>query len=247
MRRYWIDESAIQDVVEIAGDSFHHICVVCRQKPGDRFEVIANHQAYFVEIIQLDKKSATAKIIEKREIKNLPLPRLHLALSLPKFPTFEAVLEKAVELGVYSVHPFSSDFSFMKPAPQALVKKEERWRKIIVGATQQTGRGELMKLTEISPLSVLLGEFAKSANSCGVLAYEGEGQTSVKGRLAQIPASTEDLWIFVGSEGGFSQNDIKLFKDYDLLPVSLGEQVLRVETACVTLVSILKYGLGQFD
>lgn len=248
MRRYWVDESAIiENQIEIRGDSFHHICVVCRQQVGDCFEVIAKQQAHFVEIVHMEKKVALAKIIEKRIIQNRPLPRLHLALSLPKFQTFENVLEKSVELGVYAIHPFHSDFSFMKPAAAALQKKEERWRKIIVGATQQTGRGELMELTEIVPLAVLLGTFAKATKSFGILAYEGDGQISLKNQLAQIPASIEDLWIFVGSEGGFSQNDVNLFKDYDLLPVSLGDQVLRVETACVTLLSILKYGLGHFD
>lgn len=248
MRRYWIEKDKLTaESVVIDGDNFRHICVVCRQEVGDRFEVIADHKAYLVELVELGKKNALGKIIESRAVAELAKPHIHLALSLPKFPTLDKVLEKSVELGVHTVHLFSSDFSFMKPKPTVLEKKQERWRKIIQGATQQTGRGDLMELTEIQPLSVLLEEGFKDPQAAGLLAYEGEGAKDLKSRLDQLDPSIENIWIFVGSEGGFSENDVELFKDYGLLPISLGDQVLRVETACVTLVSILKYGLGHFD
>jgi 16S rRNA (uracil1498-N3)-methyltransferase len=57
----------------------------------------------------------------------------------------------------------------------------------------------------------------------------------------------EHLWIFVGSEGGFSLEEVDLFAQFGLNPVSMGEQILRVETACLALVSIIKYELGQED
>lgn len=249
MRRYWISRDSLQEdsSIRIDGEVFHHICVVCRQKLGSRFEVICDHKAFFVEIISMDKKSAVAKIIEHRQIPSLPRPYIHLALSLPKFQTVDRVVEKMVELGVQQVHLFSSDFSFMKPKPGELDKKQQRWQKIITGATQQTGRGEIMALTEVEPLSVLLERHFPDPNKIGLLAYEGEGGESLGHRLKSMSDQVEEIWIFVGSEGGFSQEDLKLFKDYKLLPTSLGDQVLRVETACVTLVSILKYGLGHYD
>ncbi|MCJ8276452.1 MAG: RsmE family RNA methyltransferase, partial [Bdellovibrionales bacterium] len=187
------------------------------------------------------------KIIEVRDLPPLKKPHLHLALSLPKFSTLERVIEKSVELGVHTVHLFSSDFSFMKPKPGELVKKQDRWNKIIKGATQQTGRGDLMELTEVTPLDVLLKEFASQPQTKGLLAYEGDAPLSLKQALSQRGDSIENLWVFVGSEGGFSASDLELFNDSGLLPISLGDQVLRVETACVTLLSILKYGIGHFD
>ena len=244
MRRYWIPTSALEgEVVQLDGDVYHHICNVCRQTIGDKFEVICDHKAYFVEITQQKKKSAIAKIIEQREIPELPEPHIHLALSLPRFQTVDRVVEKMVELGVKQVHLFSSDFSFIKPKAGELDKKQKRWQKIIQGATQQTGRGELMGLTEVTPLRVLLEKHFPHPGRWGLLAFEGEGGTTLKKRLESSPKDLNEVWIFVGSEGGFSSQDIELFKDYKLLPVTLGDQVLRVETACVTLVSILKYSL----
>ncbi len=246
MRRYWVPDPAVKEQgVFLEGEVFHHICTVCRQGVGDRFEVICEQKAFLVEILELKKKSAHAKILEQREIPQLPKPHIHLALSLPKFQTVDRVIEKMVELGVSQVHLFASDFSHIKPKPGDLEKKHQRWQKIIQGATQQTGRGELMKLTEVVPLRVLLKENFPDPSKLGLLAFEGEGGVPLSTRLSTSQQSLDQVWIFVGSEGGFSRQDLELFKDYSLLPVSLGDQVLRVETACVTLVSILKYSLGQ--
>lgn len=249
MRRYWVSKEKFEaGIVKIEGEDFRHICKVCRRNIGHRFEVLSeDHKAYFVEIVELGKNEAVAKVLEERVLPELPKPHIHLALSLPKFQTLERVLEKSVELGAHSLHLFSSDYSFMKPKALELKKKQARWGKIIKGATQQTGRGTLMELTEIKPLGVLLEEFSLQKNAYGLCAFEGEGQLSLKMALNQVGSEAESLWVFVGSEGGFSQEDLKLFNNYKLLPVSLGDQVLRVETACVTLLSILKYGVGHFD
>lgn len=248
MRRYWITAASLmEDQVHLDGDLFHHICVVCRQSVGDRFEVIHEQRAYFVELTEVKKKKAIAQVIESRELPSLKKPHIHLALSLPKFQTVDRVVEKMVELGVYQTHLFASDYSFMKPKGNELDKKKARWEKIILGATQQTGRGQVMGLTEVQPLRVLLERHFPDPKRAALLAYEGDGGVSVGNHLAQIQESVEEIWVFVGSEGGFSTEDMELFSHYNMLPISLGDQVLRVETACVTLVSILKYGLGHFD
>jgi 16S rRNA (uracil1498-N3)-methyltransferase len=248
VRRYWVDQQYISDQeIVLTGDLFHHVCEVCRQGEGNRFELLNGQRAFFVEIVSQGKKQAIAKIMELREVAPLPSPPIHLCLSLPKFTTLEKVLEKSVELGVAELHPFSSDFSFIKAKDKDLAKKRQRWDKIILGATQQTGRGELMKLTSIQPLSVLLKEFGAQNGARGLLAYEGDIRRNLAQELGSWgPDSPQALWIFVGGEGGFSAKDLALFKDYNILPISLGEQVLRVETACVTLLGILKYHLGHF-
>jgi 16S rRNA (uracil1498-N3)-methyltransferase len=233
------------DQVVIKGDVFHHICHVCRQGEGDQFEVITDHKAFLVELHEVEKKQAFAKVLQSRDLPRLSRPHIHLALSLPRFQTVDRVLEKMVELGVKQVHLFSSDFSFKKPKPGELSKKRQRWQKIIQGATQQTGRGEVMALTEPRPLGVLLSENFPNPRRKALVAYEGEGGESLAAWLQSLDPACDEVWMFVGGEGGFSRKDLELLKDYKLLPISLGDQVLRVETACVTLVSILKYSLGQ--
>ena len=246
MRRYWVPQEALQREkgVVLKGPLFHHICVVCRQAVGSRFEVICEGQAYLVEIQSMGKNQAMASVLEKRSLPKPTKPEVHLALSLPRFQTLDKVVEKMVELGVGQVHLFTSEFSFMKVKAGELSNKQERWEKIIQGATEQTGRGDLMPLKGPHPLGTLLQENFPQPGRQGLLAYEGEGGETLKTRLHGLGASWDEVWVFVGSEGGFSRKDLELFRSYGILPVSLGDQVLRVETACVTLVSILKYALG---
>ena len=83
----------------------------------------------------------------------------------------------------------------------------------------------------------------------GKPAFEGEVLLTIKQGVANLKNTghfedLQELWVFVGSEGGFSQAEVAAFGGWGLQPVSLGEQVLRVETACITLMAILKYELG---
>lgn len=254
MRRYRIENTSEKDVeVLIEGDSFHHIVDVCRQNVGSKFEILTpSGWALFVEIQKVGKKSALAHVLEKRKIPELKKPWIHLALSMPKITTYEAVLEKAVELGVYEIHPFFSDYSFVKSQKNVLESKASRFEKIIQSATQQTGRGDWMKVAPACDLHELLSQYQSLPRTDGVFAYEGAGELSLKAALEGVrtKATTftnlENLWIFVGSEGGFSTQEVEIFKKVNLFPVSLGQQVLRVETACVTLLSVIKYQVDLF-
>jgi 16S rRNA (uracil1498-N3)-methyltransferase len=248
MRRYWIPGISEKDsLVKIAGDEFHHICDVCRQVVGSRFEVITESGwALLVELEQVLKKEALATVIEKRQIPPLAKPHINLAISVPKIATFEAVIEKAVELGTYKVWPFYSDYSFVKSQKNIFTAKAPRFEKIVQGATQQTGRGDLMAIAKPLTLPEILTAYTSSPKAAGIFAYEGEGGRPLSEALSKESGTYENLWLFVGSEGGFSQQEVEIFKKTNLFPVSLGQQVLRVETACVTLLSIIKYQIGQF-
>jgi 16S rRNA (uracil1498-N3)-methyltransferase len=248
MRRYWVPQEAIQgDQVSLRGEILHHIRDVCRQHRGSRFEVIdPKGQAHLVEIVNESKAESLANIIETRMIPEIPKPHIHLALSVPHFPVFEAVLEKSVELGVKSIRPFFSEFSFIRSKADVFAQKRKRFEKIIVGATQQSGRGDLMVLEDPVGLDELLPNFNLQGAARGLFAYEGEGVLNARQGLAGLrpPGSSEapaDIWIFAGSEGGFSGREVDIFKNFGLQAVTLGQQVLRVETACVALISIIKY------
>jgi len=246
MRRYWIEHSDIaQDLVSFKDETFHHIFDVCRQNVGSKFEVLTEKaEAHFVEVIEVQKKKALARILETREIPPLKDPKIHLVMSVPRFPVFESVLEKAVEMGVQSIHLFFSDFSFVKTHSSISESKYERWDKIIRSATQQTGRGDLLKLYKPVTFSKLNEVINPSAASWGLFAYEGETVKSLKEEISlkkQANISPKDIWLIIGAEGGFSFAEVDEFKKLGLDPVTLGSQVLRVETACMTLVSVLKY------
>ncbi|MEQ1877494.1 MAG: 16S rRNA (uracil(1498)-N(3))-methyltransferase [Bdellovibrionia bacterium] len=243
MRRYWIpaDRMTATDAI-ISGDNFHHIVDVCRVQSGDKFELLhGDGYAYLVEMGAIQKKQAIAKILEKRKIEPLRAPFVRLCVSVPKFQTFETILEKAVELGVAEVLPFISDFSFVRsPQAEPLKGKRARFLKIIQSATEQCGRGEIMPLAEPVRLEKLLESFNRTTNAAGLFPYEGSGDTDIKAALTGFH-SPSDVWLFVGSEGGFSSGEVELFRANSMRPVTLGPQVLRVETACLALVSVIKY------
>lgn len=248
MRRYWIPVDTINgDVVEFTGDIYHHIVRVCRQQVGSKFEVLVDGgQAYLVEMSEVGAKRAKARILEKRSIPQLPLPLIHLCMSVSRFPTMDAVVEKAVELGVAEVRPFFSDHSFIRKTDSLPKGKMERWQKIITMATQQSGRGELMKMHEPITLEELVSEFNRQPNSAGLFPYEGPSDQGIRPALTELKTNKpEQIWVFVGSEGGFSRQEVKFFAEAaGLIPVSMGSQVLRVETACLALISVIKY---EFD
>ncbi len=246
MRRYWIDDHQLKDrEVHFDGDLFHHIFDVCRQEKGSHFEVILKGKAYLVEVSQVEKKRAVAKIKEERQIPSLPKPHIHVVISIPRYQVMDAVVEKLVEIGVASVHPVFSEFSFVRSASSFPKQKLDRWQKIIVSATQQSGRGELMELNAPQDLTALAKTINRTSGQLCLFAYEGEADQNIRQFLksAKTPNIT-DIWCIVGSEGGFSSTEVNQFKQLGFDPVTLGSQVLRVETACLTLVSVLKY---EFD
>lgn len=264
MRRYWVPKNCIFDsTVQLQGEVLHHIRDVCRMRLKDRFEVLTDDaNAYLVEIISETKNESIAEIIETRQIAPLAKPHIILCLSIPRFNVYEAILEKSVELGVHSIQPFFSDYSFIRKQEDVLDKKMARFQKIIQGATQQSGRGDFMPIRPALTLKELLHNFNREQNESslnpgslvsGIFAYEGEAQTGLKSYLQEILKNLREsqhdqkIYVFVGSEGGFSEQEVELFKKYTLCPITLGTQVLRVETACVGLVSVIKYELIRSD
>ncbi len=254
MRRYWIEKKIIfNDVVTFKDELFHHIFDVCRQEVGHHFEVLTeDSKAFLVEVISREKKQAQAKIIESREIEKLPRPYIHIALSVSRYNVMDSIIEKAVEMGVHSILPFCSDFSFIRKPSNLPDGKLERWQKIVVSATQQSGRGDLMKIGQPIEWTEMLKTTNPGPNSWCLFAYEGDSIQGVKQYLQNCKeqlklnsgAGVENLWIIVGSEGGFSEREVLEMQQLGLNPVTLGSQVLRVETACMTLVSVLKYEFG---
>lgn len=251
MRRIWIDPEQIQDAqvgagYELKDEAFHHAIQVSRLRVGEEFEVVSGgHEALRVRILEIKKKSATVEVVGRRPLPIIKKPYIHLALAMPKWATFEFVLEKSVELGVTSVQPLLSDFSYVRDKRDYSSSKRDRLQKIIRSATEQSGRGPLLNLEEPQSLQEFAGAFNPSGGRAGLFAYEGVSALDVRTELQRLksPALSE-IWLFVGSEGGFSESEVEFMRQKGLPPVTIGEQILRVDTACLALVSVIKYELG---
>jgi 16S rRNA (uracil1498-N3)-methyltransferase len=258
MRRYWVDETLEVGIpFAIAGELFKHIHIVCRQNAGDEFELLPSvkdqqSQAYLykVKVKDIFRHTMVVDVISRREIPLLPKPHIHLALSIPKLKTLEDVVEKIVELGVYSLVPFYSDYSFFK-SKDRIEEKAQRLRKIVVSACQQSARAEelvIHKPQSFDQVLSMYSESKKTGKTDAYAFYEGKAQSLSSFWESKEKSSDQsgsgpvnDIWVFIGSEGGFSGSEIKKFNQFEIPSLSIGEQVLRVETACVSIISVLKY------
>lgn len=246
MRRYWFDSLIDPDqVLSLDGDLFHHVFGVCRQEVQSQFELISpDGVAHLVQVTQVGKKSAQVKCLSQRIIPPLKKPWIHLALSICRYPVMDAIIEKSVELGIKEFHPFVSEFSQVRSVKDFPMDKLFRWQKIIKMASQQSGRGDLLTVNDPIPLKNLLEMVNQKPLDLGLFAYEGTGGLPLKDFLRSktvADQSYDSVWLFVGSEGGFSHKEVESFRSIGLNPVTIGEQVLRVETACIAILSVLKY------
>ncbi|MBX9768960.1 MAG: 16S rRNA (uracil(1498)-N(3))-methyltransferase, partial [Bdellovibrionales bacterium] len=250
MRRFWISTEDIRnDQVQFKDDAFHHIFVVCREELGSKFEVLTGTPiARLVEVTSVSKKAAVGRVLSERPLPEIAKPHIILAVGYSRPQKMDWIIEKAVELGVHRVVPVLSEFSFLRSKSEAM-GRHHRYEKIIRAATEQSGRGSLMELSDPEGLEGLLQTFNRDGRSAGLFPYEGTSDLNLTNAITRLKpqvdqASLDEVWLFVGSEGGFSQREVEAFRAVGLPPVTAGSQILRVETACVVLVGVLKYGLG---
>lgn len=242
MRRFFVSpEEFKKDIVKITDDELHHLKNVCRLTEGERIELLdgAGNIAQ-AEIEAIDKKAATTKVINRSKVAPIREPRLHVYLSLPKFQTMDLIVEKLVELDVAELTPVLSERSFLKKKSADLNNKMERWNKIARGACKQSGRAWPLKINDIQLLKTAL---EKCNSTQSLFLYEGSAATDLKSALEEWK-DPKTIELFIGSEGGFSPSEVENFQARGLKPTTIGDLVLRVETACIAVCSVIKYHFG---
>ena len=170
--RFWIDRSCLKDKEFLIKDSlYRHICRVCQFKKGDIFELFCEGlQKYKVTLSSVSSSKAVARILEISPVPPLKKPYLHLALSFPRLPKIDSLIEKAVELGIKEFHPFISTFSFFKKPKQLSLACKKRGRKIIEHSLALTGRTEPL----IIHPCCFLKDIVVPKEDIALMAYEGD-------------------------------------------------------------------------
>lgn len=185
-------------------------------------------------------------IIGKEKREKLPSVHIHLAQAIPKGPKFDLIIQKSTEIGVNAITPVMSDLSVVRIVKGKAEEKLGRWRRIALEAAQQSNRSDV---PDIFP-PVTLQEFLSSPikGDLNLLLWEGEKGEGEKGR--SIRKALKDIKevrsavILVGPEGGFSDKEVAATVAGGFVPVSLGELILRTETAPLVILSILQYEFG---
>ena len=151
--------------------------------------------------------SAVADIIKTYPVPPLKKPYLHLALSLPWFSKMETLIEMAVELGVKEIQPFISEFSFFKDRSKLTSSRQKRWNKIVDHSLALSGRTEPLNIQPLIPLS----DIRIPKKDLTLIAYEGIANSPRLKEILETHKNPSSVWLFIGSEGGFSLEEVEKF------------------------------------
>ena len=165
-----------------------------------------------------------------------------LLQALPEKERMELVIQKATELGVSAILPFQSERSISLKEREAKQKKAHRWQHIAVKAVQQSRRAKVPYVGKCRAFQEVLEDCRE--DGLKILLWEKEGEL-LKGVLRQHP--TQKIYVMVGPEGGFTEEEVRLAKEEGFIPVKLGRRILRTETAAITMAAILQYELGDLN
>ncbi len=199
-----------------------HITRVLRKKEDDLLKITNGYgEVFTAKILEANIKRCKALIIDSE--KTIPSPyTLHLAVAPTKMnDRFEWFLEKATEIGVHEITPLLCERSERK------IPKPERWQKVLQAAMKQSLQTYLPQLHPITSFK----DFVNTTTSeLKYVAHCGKGE---KAELKQKIQTDKSVLILIGPEGDFSQKEIDLALASDFVPVSLGKNRLRTETAAI--------------
>ena len=237
MARRFIIERKIEndEVFEIVGEEAKHIFVL-RNNVGDIIEV--NDKK--CEILDISKQTIKCKVVESAEVKGIPKVNITLYQALLKADKMEYVIQKAVELGVSKIVPFNRKNVGVKWDEKDKIKKVERYNKISREASKQCGRSDIVDVCNVETFNNILTEIKKH-KTC-IVAYENE--TNSLKEFLRNNNEIDEIAIIIGAEGGFDKKEIDMLLENGCMSISLGDRILRAETASLNLISILMYELN---
>lgn len=220
------------------GEAAHHLGRVLRAQTGQLYELSDGERVWLGRIESVSRDSVQFALVEE-------LPAVHpsvdvtLLLSVVKFDAFEWAIEKATELGVSTIVPLAAERS-EHALVAAAKKRSERWKKILLEASQQSRRLRIPVLQDIrlpddaflgkkDGLRLLLSERADAPPLREILAGKGN-------RAATLA---------IGPEGGWTDRELATARKSGYMEASLGKLILRTETAVVAALASLNFALGR--
>ncbi|OGS19100.1 MAG: hypothetical protein A3J83_08890 [Elusimicrobia bacterium RIFOXYA2_FULL_40_6] len=219
-----------------------HLTKVLRVKPGETINIFDGNLRHYQAVIkEIDSFSITGDILKEIIYKEKKYS-VHIYPSLINADRFEFMLEKATEVGVDIISPVITERTMARIPEPKIKSKLERWNKIILAAVKQCDCQKIPKLTEaIVDFSAAIKAVEKT--SLNLIAYEAEpNENSLKSILSQN--QKDSINLFLGPEGGFTEKEITLAKENGFKTFSLGQNILRAETAAISCLSIIHSELG---
>ena len=243
MPNFFIKNSQIKDDrIEVTGDLLKHLLGSLRIKIGERIVFVdEDKNRYLVAVTHAGKNGITGKIIEKIGGIKKQEVFINLVQAIPKGPKFDFIIQKSTELGVSAITPVISERCVVRPEKEQAQAKLLRWRRIALEAAQQSNRRDVPEIKTPVTFTEFLTSYGKV--DLKILLWEGEKEHGIKDILKNTK-DVKSVAVVIGPEGGFSENEVKIAVEKGFTSVSLGESILRTETAPIVILSIILYELG---
>ena len=238
MRKIFLKEIKSNEII-IVGDEHKHIAYSLRMRVGDEIVVCCNGVDYTAIIDKMSKDSTTAHVVEKSRNTSEPKAEVTLFFGAMKGDKNDYVVQKCTELGVVKFVPFISSYSAVKSESV----KVERLNRIALEASKQSGRGIVPQIDEPIAFNDLLGNLGNYDKV--IFPYE----RAEDGDIASVVGTSDEVKsvaVIIGSEGGFSPSEVEKLQNLGVKPITLGERILRADTACVAVCATLFYLLGEW-
>lgn len=248
MHRFRVSPEAVHNgIILITGEDHKHLSQVLRLEPGDRIGVFdGSGMEYEASLLSVEKLEARAEILSREASLTEPETKVTLFQGLLKGEKMDFVIQKAVELGIHQIVPVITQRTVVRLDDKERDKKAQRWNKIASEASKQCGRATVP--TVLAPMDWKIALDKMQSFTAKVLLYENEQKKCLKEILKCYNINKiRDIALFIGPEGGFSQEEADGCLKAGIDTAGLGKRILRAETAAISVLSITMYEMGELQ
>ncbi len=231
---------------ELGQDNYKYLKQVLRLEPGDRINVFDGFGHEFAATIKSYPANSVAVELGEQVPTSGREIKITLGQALPKAGKMDVIVRGATELGADIIIPFIAVRSVSRIAAEKNPLKTARWQKIAREAARCSRSSQITEVLPVVSYETMLAYAGEQALK--MIFWEEEDQKNIKDILSdQTWEHTKDVFIIVGPEGGLSRDEILKAKAAGFISVSLGKQILKVETAAMAIISIIQYEKGIFS
>ena len=240
MPHFFVDEEIESSEYSLFGEDGRHIAKSLRMKQGENLTLCSpSGTVHNCVVEKVEGDFVGVRILSSEQSGAEPSVKVTLYQALPNGDKMEFIIQKAVEIGVTEIVPVISSRCVSRPDQKSLSKKILRWQKIAKQAAMQSGRGIVPKVKDAVPFE----KGVENAKGEKVIFYELGGE-SVRDILSDKP---KEISIFIGSEGGFSGDEVDLVLKNGGRKATLGKRILRAETAPLVALSVIMYETDNLE
>jgi 16S rRNA (uracil1498-N3)-methyltransferase len=222
--------------LELPPGAARHVQVL-RLQPGARITIFNGEGGEFEAAVERMGRSEVRVLVGAHcAVEREAQRAVHLAVGMPANERMDWLVEKAAELGVASIQPLVAERSVLKLAGERAEKKRAHWQGVAAAACEQCGRNRVPAVHAVMDLGRWL-EDPRPAALRLMLALSGEARA-----LRDASGRAQPLLVLSGPEGGLTPTEERLALARAFVPVSLGERVLRAETAPLALLAAVNLG-----